>query len=159
MAEKKIIQPEKIIIREFRLIKGLIDSPFDFRISNIKSFDFDVDFNTGFNLEENLIKADFNIQVSTVSKEATQEAICTYHFVFIFYVEDLKEHAQLTPDGTIDWNPFLANAIASISYSTSRGILMSRFQGTVMKDFILPVADPNALLVNKISQQATFHNG
>lgn len=156
MAESKRIEPEKIIIREFRLIKGLIDSPFDFRMSAIKSFDFSVDFNTGFNLHENLIKADFNIQISTISGEATEEAKCTYHFIFIYYLDGLNEHAQLTPEGTIDWNPFLANAIASITYSTSRGILMSRFQGTVMKDFILPVIDPNALLTNQVSQQMTF---
>lgn len=158
MAEKKRIEPEKIVIREFRLIKGLVDSPFNFRISAIKSFDFNVDFNTGFNLEENLIKADFNIQVSTISEAATEEANCTYHFVFIYYVDGLSEHAQLTPEGIVDWNPFLANAIASITYSTSRGILMSRFQGTVMKDFILPVIDPNALLTNKVSQQTTFNH-
>lgn len=156
MAERGRIEPEKIIIREFRLIKGLIDSPFDFRISAIKSFRFNADFNTGFNLEESLIKADFNIEVSTVSGQATEEAKGTYHFIFIYYVDGLNEHAQLTPEGTIDWNPFLANAIASITYSTSRGILMSRFQGTVMKDFILPVIDPNALLKNKVSQETTF---
>jgi len=153
--ERKPIQPEKIVIREFRLVKGQIDSPFDFRVSNIKSFDFNVNFNTGFNLEENLIKADFVIEVKTLSEEAATEAICTYHFVFLFFVEGLKEHAQRQDDGTIDWNPYLANAIASITYSTSRGILLSRFQGTVMKDFMLPVVDPNALLQNKISQ-ATF---
>jgi hypothetical protein len=150
--ERKKIQPEKIIIREFRLVKGLIDSPFDFRVSNIKSFDFNVDFNTGFNLDENLIKADFLIEVKTVSEETTTEATCTYHFVFLFFVEELNEHAQRQEDGTIDWNPYLANAIASIAYSTSRGILLSRFQGTVMRDFMLPVVDPNTLLENKISQ-------
>jgi hypothetical protein len=153
--ERKPIQPEKIVIREFRLVKGQIDSPFDFRVSHIKSFDFNVDFNTGFNLEENLIKADFVIEVKTLSEEATAEAICIYHFVFLFFVEGLTEHAQRQDDGTIDWNPYLANAIASITYSTSRGILLSRFQGTVMKDFMLPVVDPNTLLHNKISQ-ATF---
>lgn len=40
------------------------------------------------------------------------------------------------------------------TYSTSRGILMSRFQGTVMKDFILSVVDPNTLW-NKQRQQQT----
>lgn len=155
--DKKAIQPEKIIIREFRLVKGQIDSPFDFRISNIKSFDFKVDFNTGFNFTEDLIKADFTIEVTTKSMEEVQEATCSYHFVFIFHVENLNEHTQTLEDGAIDWNPYLANAIASITYSTSRGILMSRFQGTIMKDFILPVVDPNALLQNKISQQATFN--
>jgi hypothetical protein len=42
----------------------------------------------------------------------------------------------------------LANAIASISYSTARGIILSRFQGTALREFILPVIDPNSLLKN-----------
>lgn len=145
MAEAKKIQPDKIIMREFRLVKGKIDSPFDFKVGDIKSFDFKVDFNTSFNLDEGLIKADFVIDVTTISNEPVTEAFCNYHFVFLFYLENLKEHAQLLENGDIDWNPYLANAIASISYSTSRGILIARFQGTVMKDFILPVVDPNAL--------------
>jgi hypothetical protein len=153
MAEAKKIQPDKIIMREFRLVKGQIDSPFDFKIGDIKSFDFKVDFNTSFNLDEGLIKADFIIDVSTVSAEAVTEATCNYFFVFLFYLENLKEHAQVLENGDIDWNPYLANAIASISYSTSRGILIARFQGTVMKDFILPVVDPNALWNKKAQQQ------
>jgi hypothetical protein len=76
------------------------------------------------------------------------EATGSYQFVFIYFVENLSEHVMIMPDAVVDWNPYLANAIASITYSTSRGILLSRFQGTVMKDFILPVVDPNALLQN-----------
>lgn len=145
--EPRKIQPNKISIREFRLVKGLIDSPFDFKLSEIKSFDFKVDLKTGFNLEEGLIKADFIIDVATISNQPVMESTCNYHFVFLFHVEDLKEHAVIGADMGVDWNPYLANAIASITYSTSRGILMSRFQGTIMKDFILPVVDPNSLWV------------
>jgi hypothetical protein len=43
-------------------------------------------------------------------------------------------------------HPSLGNALASITYSTSRGILMTRFQGTALSDFILPVINPNNLL-------------
>ena len=143
--QAKRIDTDKITMREFRLVKGQIDSPFDFRISNIKSFNYTVDFKTSFNFEENLVKADFTIDIASVSNEPTTEATCTYHFVFLFHVSDLKENAEIQENNTVDWNPFLANAIASITYSTSRGILMSRFQGTVMKDFILPVVDPNTL--------------
>lgn len=151
--EKKAIQPEKIIIREFRLIKGQLDSPYEFRVSNIESFSYDVKFNSGVNLDEDLIKADFTISLSTVSKEETTEATGFYHFVFIYHVENLKEHAVIQQEGVTDWNPYLANAVASITYSTSRGILMSRFQGTVMEDFILPVVDPNSLLQNNQGSQ------
>lgn len=153
MAEAKKIDPEKITMREFRLVKGSIDSPFDFRISDIKSFDFKVQFEIGFNLEEELIKTDFIIDVSTVSNEPVTEATCNYHLVFLFHVTGLNDHVQLTPEGLTDCSPYLANAISSITYSTARGILMSRFQGTIMQDFILPVVDPNALLKNNISQR------
>lgn len=155
MAEKKLIQPEKIHLQEFRLVNGQINSPYDFQITNIKSFDFKVDFKTGFNFSENLVKADFDVRVSTVSHEAVAvEAVGIYHFVFIFQVEDLGDHAKLMEDGGVDMNPYLANAIASITYSTSRGILLSRFQGTVMKDFLLPVIDPNTLFQKSMPQPA-----
>lgn len=148
--EKKRIDPAKIKIREFRIIKGQIDSPYDFHISDISSYDFNLDFTTGFNIDENLIKADFIINLKTVSAEPQQEATSLYHFVFLFDVENLGEQAQVMTDGSTDANPYLANAIASITYSTSRGILLSRFQGTVMRDFILPVIDPNSLFENKL---------
>lgn len=150
----KRIDTDRITMREFRLVKGQIDSPFDFKISNIKSFEYKVDFNTGFNFEEGIVKVDFIIDIASVSKEPTKEATCFYHFVFLFHVDDLAENASVAEDKTVDWNPFLANAIASIAYSTSRGILMSRFQGTVMQDFILPIIDPNNLW-NKQTQKAS----
>lgn len=145
MVQAKKIQPDKIIFREFRLVKGSIDSPFDFKANNIASFDFRVDLDTSINLDEDLIKADFIIDVASISKETLTGATCNYHFVFLFHLESLNEHARFADDGSIEWDPYLANAIASVSYSTARGILMARFQGTVMKDFILPVVDPNTL--------------
>lgn len=149
MAEKKLIQPDKIHLKEFRLVNGKVDSPYEFQISNIKSFNFKVDYSAGFNIAENLIKADFTVTVSTVSIEKiTDEAVGTYYFVFIFQVEELGEHAKLVEGGGFDVNPYLSNAIASITYSTSRGILISRFQGTALRDFLLPVIDPNSLYKN-----------
>lgn len=149
--DAKRVDPTTILIREFRLIKGQIDSPFDFKISNIESFDFEVDFDTSFNLEEGIIKADFIIQLKTISKEAlTDEATSTYHFVFLYHLNGLNEHITILENERVDWNPFLANAIASITYSTSRGILVSRFQGTVFEDFILPVVDPNELIKDTV---------
>lgn len=148
MSEKKLIDAQKILIREFKLTKGNVDCPDSFETSSIESFNYNVNLNTGFNLEEKLIRADFSVNVSTISKEKPEEATGSFHFVFMYYFEDLPEHTALKDDGSVGCNPYLANAIASITYSTSRGILLSRFQGTVMRDFILPVVDPNTLLVN-----------
>lgn len=144
--ERKPIEPGKIVMREFRLVKGQIDSPYDFKISGIQHFDYHVDFETGINLEQDLIRADFKVSIKTKSEGNAIEATGGYHFVFVFHYDKLSEHAAIVASNEIDWNPYLANAIASITYSTSRGILLSRFQGTVMESFILPVVDPNWLM-------------
>ena len=153
MSEKKLINPTKILIREFKLTQGKIDCPGEFETKNIESFNYNANLNTGFNLDEKLIRADFSVSVSTISREKTEEAKGSFHFIFIYHYEDLLDHTKLNDDGSVDWNPYLANAIASITYSTSRGILLSRFQGTAMRDFILPVVDPNTLVINKSLQE------
>jgi hypothetical protein len=152
MSEKKLIDPEKILIREFKLIKGNINCPDTFDVQSIESFNYNATLNTGANLDEKFIRADFLVNVSTISKEKTEEATGFYHFVFTYHYEDLLDHTSLK-DNKVEWNPYLANAIASITYSTSRGILISRFQGTVMRDFILPVIDPNTLITSKSTEE------
>jgi hypothetical protein len=153
MIERKLIDPQRILIREFKITKGKIDCPDEFDFKNIESFSYTANLNTGFNLDEKLIRADFSVSVETVSKEKAEEANGSFHFVFIYHFEDLLGHSSLNESGDVDWNPYLANAIASITYSTSRGILLSRFQGTVLRDFILPVVDPNTLVTQKVSRE------
>ena len=92
-------------------------------------------------------KADFSVNVETKSKEAyIEEAIGAFSFVYVFYVDNIEELTTLEKDLTVTLHPSLGNALASITYSTSRGILMTRFQGTALSDFILPVINPNNLL-------------
>jgi hypothetical protein len=142
-----ILQPKKIEIVDFKIIKGQINSPFDFEIEKVAGHTFNVDFELGFNLEDKLVKADFSVNVETKSKDDNiEEAVGNFSFVYIFYVDNIEELTNLESDGIITINPVLGNALASITYSTSRGILMTRFQGTVLSDFILPVIDPNSLL-------------
>ena len=61
-------------------------------------------------------------------------------------MDNIEEQKTKEKDEIITVHPALGNALASITYSTSRGILMTRFQGTVLSDFILPVINPNDLL-------------
>lgn len=145
-----MLQPEKIEIVDFKIIKGQINSPFDFEIENVEGHTFTVDFELGFNLDDKLVKADFSVNVATKSKEnAIEEAVGNFSFVYVFYVDNIDELTTLEKDQTVALHPSLGNALASITYSTSRGILVTRFQGTALSDFILPVINPNNLLVNE----------
>lgn len=142
-----ILQSEKIEIVDFKIIKGQINSPFDFEKEKVAGHTFNVDFELGFNLEDKLVKADFSVHVETKSNEdSIEEAVGNFSFVYVFYVDNIEELTALEKDETITIHPALGNALASITYSTSRGILMTRFQGTVLSDFILPVINPNDLL-------------
>jgi hypothetical protein len=141
------LQPEKIEIVDFKIIKGQINSPFDFEEEKVQGHNFNVNFELGFNIPDKLIKADFLVNVETKSENThTEEAVGAFSFVYVFYVDNIEELTKLEKDNTVTINPALGNALASITYSTSRGILMTRFQGTVLSDFILPVINPNSLL-------------
>jgi hypothetical protein len=138
------LQPEKISILEFKIIKGQLESPFDFDIDSIIKHNFNVNYNVGFNVEERLAKVDFIVEIETESGTNQQEASGLFHFAFVYQVENMDELVEEEEEVVV--HPYLHNALASITYSTSRGILMTRFKGTALENFILPVVDPNTLL-------------
>ncbi|MBN2891239.1 MAG: hypothetical protein JXL97_05185 [Bacteroidales bacterium] len=142
-----ILYPEKIHIIDTQIEKCSIECPFGFDSKQVDKYDFDLDFNLGFNLDDLLVKADFELNVKTSSKvEIEKEAQGIFHFVYIYQVENLLELAIPDKNKEIELNGNLGNALASITYSTSRGILFARLRGTGLENFILPVIDPNSLL-------------
>lgn len=147
MSAKKISKliPEQMHIRHFQIIKGQIEGPFEFDMNAITDHSFTVDLDMTFSLEANLVKSDFKINVETKS-ENEKEATGSFEFVFLFEVENLDELAISGEENDLEIDSGLSNAIASISYSTSRGILMTRFNGTALENFILPIIDPNELV-------------
>ncbi|OAZ05254.1 hypothetical protein [Flavobacterium succinicans] len=144
-----LLQPEKIEIVDFKIIKGQINSPFDFEEEKIQSHNFNVNFELGFNPEK-LIKADFSVNVASKSeKEDSEEAIGAFSFVYVFHVDNNEKLTKLEEDNVVTIHPALGNALAAITYSTSRGILMTRFQGTALHNFILP--DISDLYTNEVN--------
>ncbi len=144
-----IFEPEKISIVDFKMLKDQVDVPEEFETANVEGHHLDNSLQLGFNLDEKLVKADFTIEIKTESKgQTTKEASGNFHLVFIYHVENLNGLAK--PDGKnlIEMHHGLANALSSITYSTSRGILLTRLQGTALQNFVLPIINPNKLLQN-----------
>ncbi len=136
--------PEKIKMLHFSILSGAIDCPEEHDNNKVTNFKFDVDFEMGHNLQEKLVKTNFRISVETESTDQ-KEAVGKFHFIYWFSVDNLNELIA-KEDGQELVSSGLGNALGSITYSTSRGILMTRFQGTALSNFILPVVDPNDLL-------------
>lgn len=147
-----LFDPEKISLVEFKIVKGQVDVPEDFDAAAVKGHNLDNSLQLGFNLNEKLVKADFLIEIETESKgQNAIEARGNFHLVFIYHVENLNDLAKPDDKNLIELHPGLANALSSLTYSTSRGILLTRLQGTALQNFVLPIINPNNLLRNKVT--------
>jgi len=148
MSVKSLFDPEKMSLTEFKIIKGQVDTPEEFSIEKVEGHHIENSLLLSFSLDEKLARADFNIEVKTDSKGFNpNEASGNFNFVFIYQIENLEELAKSnSKNNLIDVHPDLAVALASITYSTSRGVLLTRFQGTALQTFVLPVISINKLL-------------
>jgi len=146
-SQKNKFYPEKTHLIKIDIIKCHIDSPFEFDMGKIKGHEFNMEFDLGFNMDDKLVKADFKLTATSKSEGAnTEEALGDFHFVFIYNVENLSELAIHDTEQHLTLNGNLGNALASITYSTTRGILFTRLKGTSLENFILPVINPNELI-------------
>ncbi len=148
-----VLNPERIEILGFQILNASINRPEDFDSELIESFEYETNLELAFNLDEDLIKSTLNVDVQSQSQREQIEAHTFYQLVFIFRYPSLNELIHLGLDGELGADMSLGNAISSISYSTSRGILMARFQGTAFSDFILPVVNPNDLMADKVTNK------
>ena len=150
MSDKQLFEPEKLSIVEFKFIQNQVSTSEDFITEHIQGYQLENSLELAFNLGEKLVKADFTLEVKTDSKGAnSQESAGVFHLLFIYKVDNLEELVEPEQNNMLRFHPSLGNAISSITYSTSRGILMTRLQGTALLNFILPVINPNKLIYNK----------
>ena len=137
MQDKNIFDPEKIALIEFKMIKGQVDTPENFDISKVVGHQLGNSLQLGFNLDDKLAKADFTISVKTDSKgENEVEATGNFHLIFIYRIENLEKLATPKKNKRLNLHPGLANALSSVTYSTSRGILLTHLQGTALQKFV-----------------------
>ena len=137
---------EKLSFLEFKLIKGQIDVPEEFDLEKIEAFEFENNLEFSINVKEKRIKADFTIDIKTISNNENKiEASASFHFRFTYEVTNLED-LNIIKDNNIMLEYNLGSALSSITYSTARGILLTRLQGTALQKFILPIIKPIKLL-------------
>lgn len=144
--ESKVVA-SMIHLIEFKFVKGLINADELFKPEEIKGYKHSSRIELMSNVDLQLIKLDCFIQLTSDSGGGnSEEATGNFHFIFIFKVDNFEELSKKIDLSTVDINPELASTLTSISYSTSRGILLTRLQGTPFQKYILPIINPNSLL-------------
>lgn len=137
-------------IVEFKIIDGDINAPYEFDGDLIDSYETSMAFSSSSNLEEEIIRANMGFEIKTKSSNNEREATVSFDFVYLFEVNGLKDF--FSGKANAESLKKIMISIAAISFSTSRGVLITRLQGTVMKEYILPVIDPGKLLNEWLNQ-------
>ena len=152
MNPNRKIEPEKIQVLSIKTLKGSLnaeDTVDAASVSGNHSFSFELGI--GLNLAENIVGLELMVQIQATSKNGQSLAItAAYTHEFIFKVENLADF--LDQDEEPDepkLDRIMAGTLAGIAYSTVRGIVFSRTQGTLLNAVILPVIDPKSLIVEE----------
>lgn len=142
------IVPENIHLLEVRWVKDhLFLKTEEYDASS--SFDFQITYSMMHNLEKEIVKIGIFIDIAgEITNQNMQEQNGNYEIDFIFKIDQLASHYQLI-DGKPLFDGMFVGTLLSISYSTTRGMLLTSWRNSIMEKVILPVISVQELLKNK----------
>jgi DNA-dependent RNA polymerase auxiliary subunit epsilon len=112
------------------------------------SYNIEVSHSMMHNLEKELVKIRLYVDISAEVHGKNLNQGGNYEVDFIFKVDDLKDHYQITNEKPLFGGLFVSTLLA-ISYSTLRGMLFTLWKDTYLSALILPIINVPDLLKNK----------
>jgi len=146
MKQYRIIDADKIHVLSIKTLSGNIECGPDADASAIASHEFSFGLGTGLNPEDNIVGLKLVVEIEARDKKDRPLPIKgSYTHEMIFRVDNLEEFIE--NNGTEDIiDGLLGSTLVSIIYSTVRGIIYSRTQGTSLGVVIIPVIAPIKLM-------------
>lgn len=153
MKEGRIIEPEKIHIVNLQTQKGNIEGVAGNNKVNIKGHSYECIAGIGIDASKNLVGIELTIDIEAINESDEKLGISgSYTHEIVFRVENLNDFLEIHEDGSAPSIDFLMNAtLTGIAFSTVRGIIFSRTQGTSLGTVILPVVDPKKIVGDNTS--------
>lgn len=139
---------EKVSLDEVIIMNASIENK-----TNITSFDkkqflrrFSYGFGAAADIEKNKLKVVFTCEMKTerISDGESIDISGTFEISYTFTVKNLGELASIE-DKEIKIDNILLINLFNLAYSTSRGVIYTRCQGTIVNDFILPILPTSKL--------------
>lgn len=147
---KAQIKSELIQLILVRMIEGGIRTTDTFNRDSTSSISFDLALGhvPYFDVENNRIKFILWVELNGKTENEETDAGINANYEYEFYYE-VKNLGDFFKEGELEDNSILVTLI-SISYSTLRGILLERINGTIFSGIILPIVNPSKLLTDHI---------
>ena len=103
-------------------------------------YEYKLDVEHLFNVEENLVMVNVGASVYSVNKEILADV----NINLFFRVENLKNFEN-KKEKKMEFPEDFSIALNSVSISTLRGIMFSQFRGTYLHNAFLPIINPKSL--------------
>ena len=150
MAKKALVKPDLIHLINIRILKAHFEVSPDRLDESFGDAELDmgVKSESAFNIDEKSMRFRLFIKIKGSDESSNQVLSGDYHIEYHYRIENMKEFVDSGNEGEeYSINPILGATIAGISYSTARGILLDRTMATDFNGILLPVVDPNQLIL------------
>jgi hypothetical protein len=136
------IDVTQLALEQVHLEQASVFHPEGFDDTQIASFIQDVAHELALNVQDKRYRVRLSFSIKTAMKDDSEVAEGRFILQFFFLVKDLNRWLNHTEENGVVVEGILASTLAGISYSTARGILLTRFQGTAFQNVILPIISP-----------------
>jgi hypothetical protein len=157
MKEERKIDADKIHILAIKTLKGNIECLAEDDTNKISGHLFSFKLDTGLATESRLVGMKLLVDIKAIDKQEKELTITgSYTHEMIFKIGNLDDFI-LKEEGKEKLDAGLGSTLASIIYSTVRGIIYNRTQGTSIGVVILPVVAPLKLMELDIQRSKDNH--
>ncbi len=153
MSSERKIDPEKIKVVSITTLKGNIESSEDIDQNLIAGHHFNFEIGTGYDVEQKLVGIKLVVKIDAIDEnENILPVKGSYTHDVIMKVENLEDFIDQNKEKTplekdeLRIDGLLGATLVGIAFSTIRGIIYIRTQGTSLGTVILPVVDPHKLI-------------
>ncbi|MEL7222104.1 MAG: hypothetical protein AAGJ93_12350 [Bacteroidota bacterium] len=140
------IDVDQLVLEQVQIEKASVFHPENFDPTQIVSFIQNVEHEMALNEVDRHYRVRLSFSIKTKMKDDSTPASGEFVLQFFFLVKNMQEWITSSSDSNLTVDGLLASTLAGISYSTARGVLLTRFQGTAFQNVILPIVSPIQML-------------
>lgn len=140
------VDADKIHILNLKTIQGNIECGADTDTSDVGAHLFSFDLDNALDADRSIVAVKLKVDIKAFnSSDEELDLKGSYTHEMIFKVENLNDFLK-EKEGEKLLSPILGSTLVGIAYSTIRGIIYTRTQGTSLGTVMLPVVPPLRLM-------------
>lgn len=143
------IDSEKLHLLSVKVFKARLDTTEQFRDNPQKTDKYVIDTasDTVFSFKDKLCRFRFFFKFTAIDNENNPLGIeAEYGLEYHYFIDNINDFLIHKNENEVSIDSQLGIVLCSISYSTSRGIILEKLHGTYFEGAILPVVSPVKIL-------------